>query len=149
MIGVKPRGLRVLLKVVEHSTLINGMVIALSEACSEILPWVELWVVITVPRLLDVMTGDAILLARNRFVVLIHNLIQHSDRYRHLLLLIYLSKVRPHSRVLNNDICGLRSFSFRELFDTLREECLKYPTVLIIKDLDHQYAFLGRPSLLR
>ena len=64
MIRVKPRGLRVLLKVVEHSTLINGMVIALCEACSEILPRVELWVMITVPRLLDVMNGDASLLAR-------------------------------------------------------------------------------------
>jgi len=64
MVGVKPRGLRVLLKVVEHSTLINGMVIALSEACPEILPWVELWVMITMPRLLDVMNRDASLLAR-------------------------------------------------------------------------------------
>jgi hypothetical protein len=137
MVGVKTRGLRVLLKVVEHSTLINGMVIALSEACSEILTWVELWVVITMPRLLDVMNGNASLLARNQFFVLIHNLIQHSNRYRHLLLLIYLSKVRPHSWVLNSDICGLRSFSFREFFYTLRQECLKYPTVLIIQDLDH------------
>jgi len=64
MVGVKPRGLRVLLKVVEHSTLINGMVIALSEACPEILPWVKLWVMITMPRLLDVMNRDASLLAR-------------------------------------------------------------------------------------
>ena len=149
MIGVKPKGLRVLLKVVEHSTFVNGMVIALCEACSEILPWVELWVMITVPRLFYVMNGDASLLARNRFVVLIHHLIQHSDRYRHLLLIIYLSKVRPHCRVLNSYVCSLRSFSFRKLFDTLREEGLKNPTVLIIQDLDHKYAFLGRPSLLR
>jgi len=79
MIGVIPRGLRVLLKVVEHSTFVNGMVIALCEACSEILPRVELWVMITVPRFLDVMNGDASLLAWNRFFMLSHHLIQHSD----------------------------------------------------------------------
>ena len=150
MIGVKPRGLRVLLKVVVQPTLVYGMVIALCEACTEILTRLDLWVMITVPRLLDIMNGDASLLAWQRLFLLVNHLIHHSNRHRHLLLLLlYLSKVRPHSRVLNSDVCGLRSFSLRQLFDTLREKSLKNPTVLIIKDLDHQDALLGRPSLLR
>jgi hypothetical protein len=149
VIRVKPRGLRVLLKVVEQPTLVDGMVIALCEACAEILSRVDLWVMITMPRLFNVMNGDASLLARKRFFMLVNHLIHHSNRNRHLLLLLYLSKVRPHRRVLNSDVCGLGSFSLRQLFDTLRKESLKNPTVLIIQDLYHQDALLGWPSLLR
>jgi hypothetical protein len=104
---------------------------------------------ITMPRLFNVMNGDASLLARKRFFMLVNHLIHHSNRNRNLLLLLYLSKVRPHRRVLNSDVCGLGSFSLRQLFDTLRKESLKNPTVLIIQDLYHQDALLGWPSLLR
>ena len=64
MIRVKTRGLRVLLKVAVQPTLVYGMVIALCEACTEILARVDLWVMITVPRFLDIMNGYASLLAR-------------------------------------------------------------------------------------